>query len=89
MKNNKVHPVSEKRPASVRVFRVKAVTGFLKSGIVLNKLDSLCELFEETGLSLSSSQHLRELIPLILEDERNKICEKIKGAQLHLSWAPY
>ena len=69
-------------PASVRVYRVRAVTAFLQSGVALNKLDCFRELLEENGLSLSSSQHLRELIPLVLREERRKIKEQIHDRQV-------
>ena len=58
-----VHPVGETLPTIIRVFRVKTVTAFLKSGVALSKLDCFRDLSEENGYALSSSQHLRELTP--------------------------
>ena len=72
-----VHPVAETLPTSIHVYRVRTVTAFLKNGVALNKIDSFCDLLEENGFALSSSQHLRELIPLILCDERRRIREMI------------
>ena len=78
-----VHPVGEGLPASsVRVYRVRAVTAFLQSGVALNKLDCFRELLKENCLSLSSSQHLKELIPLVLREERRKIKEQIHDRQV-------
>ena len=82
--DSKVHPVGENLPTPVRVFQVKTVTAFLKSGVALNKLDCFRELLEETGFAMSSSQHLRELIPLILEEERSKIRESIKNREISI-----
>lgn len=73
------HPVGELLPESTRVYRVKVVTSFLKAGIPLNKLDNLRELFEENAYSLSSSSHLRQLLPFILHEEMAKIKEEISG----------
>ena len=75
--DSRVHPVGETLPTSIRVYRVRTVTAFLKSGVALNKIDSFRDLLEENGLALSSSQHLRELIPPILCDERRTIGEEI------------
>uniref|UniRef100_A0A1X7T8Q5 HAT C-terminal dimerisation domain-containing protein n=1 Tax=Amphimedon queenslandica TaxID=400682 RepID=A0A1X7T8Q5_AMPQE len=47
-------------------------------------LDHFRELLEENGFSMSSSQHLRELIPMILEEERNKICNQIKDREINI-----
>ena len=58
-----VHPVGETLPTIIRVFRVKTVTAFLKSGVALSKVDCFRDLLEENGYVLSSSQHLRELTP--------------------------
>ena len=63
------HAVGESLPDSTRVFRVKTVTSFLKCGIPLSKIDGLRELFEENGYSLTSSTHLRQLVPFIHHDE--------------------
>ena len=82
--DDKVHAVGENLPTAVRVFRVKTVTAFLKSGVPLNKLDCFRQLLEENGLSLSSSQHLRELIPLIQEEERTNIREQIKDREISI-----
>ena len=67
------HSVGESLPDSTRVYRVKVVRTLLKAGISLNKADGLRELFEETGYSLSSSSHLRQLVPFILHEEIVKI----------------
>ena len=72
-----VHPVGETLPTNFQIFRVKTVTAFLKSGVALNKVDCFRDLLEENGYALSSSQHLRELIPPILSEDRRKISEDI------------
>ena len=59
------HPVGETLPDSTRVYRVKVVSEFLKTGISLSKIDNLRGLLEAGGFSLSHSTHLRQLIPFI------------------------
>ena len=77
--DSRTHAVGEFLPDSTRVFRVKVVRSFLKAGIPLMKLDSLRELFEENGYSLSSSTHLRQVLPFIWHEEIAKIKEEISG----------
>ena len=74
-----VHPVGETLPESTRVYRVKVVSSFLKAGIPLAKLDDLRELFKENGHSLTSSTHLRQVLPFILREEMLNIKEEISG----------
>ena len=66
-------------PDSTRIYRVRVVTSLLKSGISLNKADGLRELLEENGYSLSSSTHLRQLVPFVLHEEIKTIQQEISG----------
>ena len=58
---------------------MKLVTCFLKAGIPLSKADDLRELFEENGQRLTSSTHLRQILPFILREEMLKIKKEISG----------
>ena len=73
------HPAGENLPESTRVYRVKVVTAMLKAGVALSKIDSLRDLLEEHGYSLSSSTHLRQLVPFILHEEVASLKEEIAG----------
>ncbi len=42
----------------------------MKAGILLSKIDKLRDVFEESGYSLCSSTHLRQLIPFFLLEEK-------------------
>lgn len=63
------HTKGETLPDSMCIYCVRVVTFLLKSGISLNKANSLHELLEENGYSLSSTTHLRQLVPLVLHEE--------------------
>ena len=63
--SKQVHPKGETLSDNTRVYRVKVVRAFLRAGISLQKIDSFRELLEESAFSLSSSQHMRDLIPFI------------------------
>ena len=55
------------------MFRVKVLKTFLKAGIPIEKADILRDLLEDNGYALTSSTHLRELIPFVLEQETSKV----------------
>ena len=73
------HPVGENLSDPVRVYRVKVISTFMRAGVPLHKVDFFRSLLEETGFSLSGSQHLRELIPCILDNEKKTIKDEIRG----------
>lgn len=56
-----------------RVYRVRVVRAFLRAGIQLKNIDSVRDLLKESDFSLSSSQHLRDLIPFIQSEEQKQI----------------
>ena len=67
------HAVGESLPESTRIFRVKVVHAFLSAGIPLR------DLLEENGHSLSSSTHLRQLVPFIHNNEMSMVQKEISG----------
>ena len=77
------HPKGETLPDAIRVFRVRVVTEFLKCGIPLHKSDGLRELLEENGYQLTSSTHLRQYVPFVLQEEMKVIKQEI--ADKHVS----
>lgn len=78
------HPVGETLPDSIRVYRVKLVSEFLKAGIPLSKIDNLRGLLEAGGFSLSHSTHLRQLIPFILNRELDSLRHLISGKPISI-----
>lgn len=75
--DSQVHPVGDGLPYSTRVYRVKVVTTMLKAGVPLSKMDLFRDLLEEHAYALTSSTHLRQLIPFILQEELTRIKRKI------------
>ena len=59
------------------------VRAFLKSGTPLSRLEYFRELFEETGFSITSSSHMRQLIPFILE-ENSTISKELMGKDVSI-----
>ena len=74
--------VQPKGSASVsmeaRVYRVRVVEQFLKSGIPMSKIDSLRSLLEEGSQRLTHSSHLSEQTQLIYSEEKKMIKNEIK-----------
>ena len=73
------HPVGENLSNPIRVYRVKVISTFMKAGVPLHKVDCFRNLLEETGFSLAGSQHLRELIPCIQNNEKRMIKDEVSG----------
>ena len=73
MYEKEVQPVGENLPDKVHVYQYKVVSSFLPGGALLAKIDSFRVLLEESAYSLSGSQHLGDLIPCILDEEKRKI----------------
>ena len=78
------HPKGEKLPTSTRVFRVKVVQAFLKSGTPLNRVEYFRELFKEAGMPLPSESNMRQLIPFILEEEYTMVCKELMGKDVSI-----
>ena len=74
-----IHPKGETLSDNTRVYRVKVVRAFLRAGVPLQKIDSFRELLEESAFSLSSSQHMRDLIPFIRSEEQRQTMEELRG----------
>ena len=53
------------------------MTAMLKAGVPLSKIDLFRDLLEKHGYALTSSTHLRQLIPFILQEELSRIKKEI------------
>lgn len=78
------HPKGETLPTGTRVFRVKVVKAFLKSGTPLNRMEYFRDLFEDAGFALTSSPNMRQLIPFILEEEYKAISKEVMGKDISI-----
>ena len=76
------HPKGETLTEEQRVYRVRVVTAFLKAGVPLNKLDNFRDLLEDGGYRLTSSTHMRQLIPFALKEEEEGIKAEISGSKI-------
>ena len=65
-----------------QVFCVKVVKAFLQAGVPLSKIRHFRELLEENGYRLTDKRHLVDLIPFILEEEKQNIKLSIQGKWL-------
>ena len=82
--DSQVHPAGDSLPDSTRVYRVKVVTAMLKAGIPLSKIDLFRDLLEEYAYALTSSTHLRQLTPFILQEELSRIKKEISNRSLSI-----
>lgn len=74
-----VHPSGETLPENVRVYRVKVLSTFLKAGVPLNKLPLFREILEENGQRLASRKPMADLIPFVLQEEKQCLHSEITG----------
>ena len=65
----------------MRLFRFEVVESFLSGGIALAKVDALRPLLEKYGHRLTSRAHLSELIPAVLENEKDKLKKELKDVK--------
>ena len=80
--DNDVHPKGETLNDNQRVFRVKVLKTFLKSGVPLQKMDVFRELLEESGYCLTSVPNIRQLIPFVRQEEEETIKGEISGTNI-------
>lgn len=79
-----VHPVGETLPENERIYRIKVLTCFLKSGTPLSKLDCFRYILEEGGYRLTSSKHLGELIPIIQRQQEEKLMDELSDKNVSI-----
>ena len=72
------HPSGETLPTSVRVYRVKVCTTFLRAGVPINRIDKFRDILEENGLHLAGRKPMSDLIPFILSEEVQRLKSEIK-----------
>ena len=71
------NPRGETLSESHKLYRIKVVTAFLKSGIPLQKIDGLREVLEAGGYRLTDARGMRDLVPFVHTNEGNKIKEEL------------
>jgi len=60
-------------PSDMRVFRFEVVEKLLMAGIPISKIDVLRPLFEKYAHSLTTSTHMKDIIPSVLAREQEKV----------------
>ena len=73
------HPSGSTLPQDMHLFRFEVVQSFLSGGIARSKIDTVRPIFEKYGHRLTSVTHLAELIPTVLEKEKETIKNELKG----------
>ena len=67
------HPKGETLAHDMRLYRFDLIQSFLTAGIPLFKIDCLHLFLEKYGHRLTSQSHLRELIPSVLQKEKETL----------------
>ena len=64
-------------PANLRLFRFEVVETLLLAGVAISKVDILRPLLEKYGERLTSSSHMNDLIPAVLDKEKEKLKDEL------------
>ena len=75
------HPKGETLPHDMRLYRFDMIQSFLTAGIPLSKIDCLRSFLEKYGHWLTSQSHLRELIPSVLQKEKETLKSELSEAK--------
>lgn len=67
-------------PSDIQLYRYELVESCLSGGVALSKVDAMRPFLEKYGHRLTSSAHLGELIPAVLEKEKETLKEELKVA---------
>ena len=78
------HPKGESLPDNQRVYRVKVVRTFLSAGVALNKIPEFRDLLEEHAFRLTDRRRMSDLVPFILDQEKEKIKNEIADKPLSI-----
>ena len=65
----------------MRLYRFDLIQSFLTAGIPLSKIDCLRSFLEKYGHRLTSQSHLRELIPSVLQKEKETLKSELSEAK--------
>ena len=77
-----VHPVGESLPEAHKLWRVKVVTTFLRSGVPLAKIVQFWGLLEEHAYSLSDRRGMSDLVPFIQSQEQQQIKSELQSKKV-------
>ena len=75
------HPKGETLPHDMGRYRFDLIQSFLTAGIPLSKIDSLLLFLEKYGHRLTSQSHLGELIPSVLQKEKETLKSELSEAK--------
>ena len=75
------HPKEEILPHDKRLYRFDLIQSFLTAGIPFSKIDCLRSFLEKYGHRLTSQSHLRELIPSVLQKEKETLKSELSEAK--------
>ena len=77
-RNNRENNAGSTLPAEMQIFHFEIVESFLSSGIPLAKVNVPRPLLGKHGHRLTSRSHINELIPAVLEKEKDKLKDELQ-----------
>ena len=77
--DNMVDVKGQTLPSDQHIYWIKVVMAFLRAGVPLSKLEFFRGILEENALRLTGTRHMLNLVPFVLQEEKSKIKDEIKG----------
>ena len=75
------HPKGETLPHDMRLYPFDLIQSFLTAGIPLSKIDYQRSFLEKYGHRLTSQSHLRDLIPSVLQKQKQTLKSELSEAK--------
>lgn len=80
------NPKGETLPQQHQLYRIQVVHTFLLAGVPLTKLCIFRDLLEEHAYRLTDRRHMSDLIPFILQQEKEQIKKEINGKPISVTF---
>ena len=80
------NPKGETLPEEQRLYRIQVVRTFLLAGVPLNKLLIFKDLLEEHAYRLTDRRRMSDLIPFILQQEKEEIEKEINNKSISITF---
>ena len=78
------NPICETLPEAHRLYRLKVVRTFLLAGVPLTKLNMFKDLLEEYAYRLTDRRHMSDMIPFILQQEKDLVKREMNGKHVSI-----
>ena len=80
------NPKGSSLPEEHRLYHLKVVRTFLRAGVPLTKLNLFKDLLEEHAYRLTDRRHMSDMIPFILQQEKDQLKQEVNGKHISITF---